>query len=166
VDEPGKAAQHDRRPRLAQRLGVGLALVAQRVHRGGDHDGRRQRAQVAQQRRQSRVRQVGSVAGVLGPEPVHLAAGQVEAVAEQVHGRVPAAEVRPGIDQQLQRGLAAALVAQVLAGHRGEVAAGAVAADRHATGVRAELGGVLQRPAQDGGGVVGRRGNGCSGARR
>ena len=116
-------------------------LVAQRVESGGDHQRRRQPGQVAgQQRRDPRIRVVDAGAlEVAVLEPVHVVFGQQESVPEQGSGAGQATHVGGRVDQPLQRGRWSTGVARPQGDQGGQVAAGAVAADRDAAGVGAEF---------------------------
>jgi hypothetical protein len=86
VDEAGEAAQHRGGAGLTQGSRVLLALVAQRIERGGDHVGGGETGQVlAQQRRGAGIACVGPLgAQVVVLEPVHFGVGQQEALAEEL----------------------------------------------------------------------------------
>ena len=130
-------------------------LVAQRVVAGGQHQRRRQLRQVGvQQRRGAPVQVLRLVGDVVVVEVVHRVRGQQVALA--VAGvRGPAAALVGGrVDQQLEAHRQVAGIAQRDRHHRGQVAAGAVAADRQARGIDAQLGGVVAHPARGGDAVV------------
>ena len=120
---------------LRQPLGVGLALVAQRVVLGREHHGGRQAGEgVGAQRRGVRARAHRRVGRVVIPEPRHRVAAHDQLVGGiEVGVRVEVA-VGDRIHEHLQRDLGPGL-ASPLRDDRGEAAAGAVAGDdqRHRT---------------------------------
>ena len=83
---------------LAQPLGVGLALVAQRVEAGGARSGRRDASRSAvQDRRAPRVGGVDALGQEVARVPGHQLVGEEEALAEQLaRRRGPRSRRRPG----------------------------------------------------------------------
>ena len=160
MDEAREPAQSGWRAGGAKRGGVGLALVAERVERGGHDERRRKPGQVrGEQRRRAGIvclRALGPEVVVL--EPVHLGVREQEAVGEQIAGAAPGGEVGHRVDQQLEHGRRAAVARRQLRHHRGEVTAGAVAADADAAWIGAQPLSVRVGPAERGSGVVDRRG--------
>ena len=79
-----ETAQIDRRRRRPQRLGVGLALVAQRVEAGRDDERGRQPGEVSARSGRRAGRRGRRLARGSALEPVHVAFGQEEAVGEEL----------------------------------------------------------------------------------
>jgi hypothetical protein len=133
-------------PGLGQPGRVGLALVAEDVALGPDHQGRRQAADEGRpQRRGVRGRAVGP-AQVVVPVPAHPVRGQVVAVGELAPGGGVAGDVQHRVDQQLEGDRGPAAVAGAERDHRGQVAAGAVAGHGQAVLGPAQGGRVGRRP--------------------
>ncbi len=158
--KPGNRRSVTGVPACLERVCVGLALVSERVERGGDDERRREAGQVlGEQRRHPRI---GCVSP-RGPEvvvrvPVHLGVGEQEALAEQFSRAVAGRHVGRGIDQQLERRRGSAGARRKLRGHRRQIAAGAVAAHGDPVRISTEPAGVRERPAERGVGVVDRGG--------
>jgi hypothetical protein len=139
-----------------ERTRVRLPLVAQDVLAHGEHERRRQPAQIGRvERRRVRVATVGAVE-VEVPVALHVLCAEAEALAALAVGRRVERAVADGVDKRLEAEGGAALVAQPARGHRCEVAAGGVPCDRHAAGIGVELGGVRGEPVHRGAHVVGR----------
>ena len=144
VDQAGIVAPSDGDAGGLQPVGIGDALVLQRVEAGGVDGGGRQAGEVfIAQRRHARIGAVGR-AGIAVAEPGHVRRFQQVAVGEGLARREAAGHVGRRVDQQLEAGQGQTGLAGLVAQHGGEVAAGAVAADRDARRVDA----VVRRPGQ------------------
>ncbi len=149
-------------PGRLQPRGVGLALAAERIVFGGQHQGRRQAGHVlgegGRRMRMARLDHVAEIEAVeIGPVP---GLEEVQLAVRAGLELLGVDGVGQGIDQHLAADLRAALVAGAQGHHGGQVAAGAVAADRDARSIAAEVAGMLGRPAQGGEAVVRRGGEG------
>ena len=147
VDQSVEAHVVHRHTGRLQLVGVRLAFVAQRIELGGqDQRGRQLREVLRVQRRRHRVGSFRGVRQVVVPEPLHAGARQQIAIGVgAVRSRI---EVGVGdrIHEQLKRDRGAVSVARHLAHDRGEVAAGAVAADREFVCIAVQRRGVLGGP--------------------
>ena len=129
--------------------GERFAFVAQRVELGGDHvRGRKTREARGAQRRGVGIRAVLRAGEIVVPEPAHHLAREQIALLVLLVGSRREVVVRDGIDQQLVAQRRAAAIARHQRHHGREVAARAVAADRDARGVDADLGALLGHPAR------------------
>ena len=139
-------------------IGVGHALVAQRVELAGDDECGRQTREVARsQRRRVRALPVGRI-GIVIPEPPHHACREQIAFAVLDVRRPREIAVDHGSDQHLAGDARAAGIARLLADDGGDVAARAPAAHRELSRRSAQLRGVIRDPADGGEPVVyGRR---------
>ena len=139
VDQAGIVAFGDRHAGSPQPVGIGDALVLQRVEAGGVDGGGRQAGEVfIAQRRQARIGSVG-IAGIAVAEPGHVRLFQQITVGVRLARRETAGHVGRRVDQQLEAGQRQAGSARLVAQHGGKVAAGAVAADRDARRVDAVI---------------------------
>ena len=150
-----------------ERVGIGLAFVAQRIEpRGADDRGRQPGEVFGAQRRNPPVRAVPGVAEVVAGEPLHHRARQE--IAFGVFGAGGKARVLPGIreisgdighgiDQQL-RGEFDPFVAAGDRDCRGQIAARAVAGYADAGGISPELANAFENVAHRGEGVLERAG--------
>ena len=144
-------------PACASRLRVRLALVAQRVVLGGDHDRAREAGEVGRaDRGEPRIVEVGRRARVVLPEPAHAFGFEEVALGVVDHRRAVELDLGDRVHEQLQLRLREPAFARVERDDRGEVAARAVAADRDAMRVGADLVRVRERPLVRGEAVVGR----------
>jgi hypothetical protein len=138
-----------------ERIGIGEPLVAQRIEPGGQQQGRRQVRQVGvQQRRSAPVEVECRIGDVVVVEVADRVACQQIALAKRRVRWGGAALVGRRVDQQLKRDLPVARVACRDGHHRGEVAAGAVAADREPRRIDAERGRMALDPSSGGDAVV------------
>ena len=144
--------------------GVGLALVAERIELGRDHQRRRQPGPVGVvQRRQAKLAAVGAGAVEVVPgEPRPSTLGQEVALAVLLDRREAQRHVGRRVDEELEGEPASQRMGQ----DRRQVAAGRVAADGDAGRVAADVGGMVEHPRGDGQGVVDRRRELVLGARR
>ena len=135
------AAQQRRHAVRAQPRRVGLALVAQGVEARGHHERGRDPGQVlGAQGGDARVGAVGARAQERVLVEVDALLRQEEALRERAPRRGLGRDVRDGVDEELEGRGRAAVGGGAVGRHRGQVAAGAVAADRDAGRVGAELG--------------------------
>ena len=151
----GDAVAVDGHAGLLQPVGVRLALVAQHVVLGGQHDGRRQPGEVRRlQRRRVGLGPACRVGQVVVPEPDHRVARQHQLVLVGGVGRVVEVGVGHGVDEGLERDRRTATVARPLGHDRRQVAAGRVTADDDRHVAAGDVGHVLVDPLERGVGVV------------
>ena len=145
------AAHRHPHARVAHPAGVLLPLVAEGVEPRGHQVGRRQRAQVlGEDRGGAGVAAPALVGEVVVAKPVHLRLAQQEALLEGEVRRALRREVADRIDQELEGGGRAVARAHEPGRDGGEVASGAVAADRDPCRVDAEGRRVVARPLERG----------------
>ncbi len=155
---PSKRRLVDADTVLRQPLGVGLALVAQRVVLGREHHGGRQAGEGAgAQRRGVRARAHRRVGRVVIPEPRHRVAAHDQLVGGIEVGVAVQVAVGDRIHEHLQRDLGPGL-AGPLRDDRGEASAGAVAGDDQRHRAARDLLEVRRRPLERRPCVLDRRG--------
>ena len=152
---PGDPEAVDGHARGLQGVGVRLALVAQHVVLGGQHDGRREAGEVGgPQRRGVGFGPAGGVREVVVPEPHHRVPRQHQLVLLGGVGGVVEVGVGDRVDQRLERDRRTATVARPLGHDRRQVAAGRVTADDDRHVAPGDVGEVGVDPLEGGVGVV------------
>ena len=137
---PGKCRYVTGTPASFRRCGVFVAFVAQGIGAGGQHIGRRQADQCpGAYRRCPPVMRVGGAVEIVIAKPLDDGVREQDAGLRLAVRGVRHRKIGGRIDQHLARDRGAVAVARRYRDDRGEVAAGAVAADHQPRRVDAEL---------------------------
>ena len=155
---PFVARQCDRHTRLAQPARVGLALIAQRIVLGRDHQSRRQPCQTFGCQGRGVGMAVVRAAQVLVPEPEHRLAGEHVALAVLAVRGCLEVEICDRAEKDLEIRQRDAAVARHQGDHGRQVAAGAVAADGDAAPFQSQRRGAAAHPGEGGERILGGHG--------